>query len=109
MAEADPNTRAEVVHGVVTGSAGTPVAGLRFVHAWVEAPGPLPEFPNVLDHSNGRQIELPAALYYAVGNIDGRTVERYDIHALRRRMVRFKHFGPWDGEPVAHADPVKVA
>lgn len=109
LAEQDPATRAEVVHGVVTGSPDGPVAGLRFTHAWVETPGPLPEFPTVLDHSNGRQLELPAAIYYAVGQIDARTVERYDVHTLRRRMVRFKHYGPWDGVPAAHDDPQQAA
>jgi hypothetical protein len=78
----------ELVHGEVLGQG--PLEGVRYGHAWVELNGAL-----VLDHSNGREIHLPAAVYYELGDIDPASVVRYDASEARRKLIEFEHYGPW--------------
>ena len=78
-------------HGIVIGTGGEMFC-LPFVHAWVE---PNDDFPLVLDHSNGRTIELPKELYYAMGQIDPAKVVRYTVQEMRRELLAHEHYGPW--------------
>ena len=96
---------AEVVHGIVTGSEGTGVAGVRFTHAWVEVALANALGQVVLDRSNGRKITLPAAFYYELGRIRAEETVRYAKDELKACLLRYEHFGPWDGAPGAHVDP----
>ena len=111
--EAD-NWRA--VHGVVTGQG--ELEGVRFGHAWAEETQrfPVPEsvmqsgspeqiaawenmtFTIVHDKSNGNDISMPAEMYYKIGDIDQRTVQRYTPAEVGRKMVESGHHGPWEDE-----------
>lgn len=73
----------------------------RYWHAWVEVDGV------VLDHSNGRETEIPAVLYYGLGNIDEVDVRRYESReAVHYKASRYRHSGPWDEKhpPVEFAE-----
>ncbi len=104
------------VHGVVTGQG--ELEGVRFGHAWAEETQrfPIPEnimesgspeqraawenmtFTIVHDNSNGNSISMPAEMYYAVGQIDEATVQRYTPAEVGRNMVNSGHHGPWEDE-----------
>lgn len=80
-------------HGIVTGQG--PIEGVRYSHCWVEH-ALIGSPATVLDHSNGRQLEMPAWLYYRIGRIDARKVYRYSLNEARRLLNEHKHYGPWD-------------
>lgn len=91
-----------LVHGIVSGQG--PLEGLRYTHAWVE--GVSQEgVPLVVDASNGREVVIPAALYYLIGQIDPEECVRYTPEAASQRMLQFAHYGPWDGAPAGHTNP----
>ena len=77
----------KLVHGEVTGQG--PLEGVKYGHAWVE------DGNNVIDVSNGRNIRLPKAVYYAIGQI-GDNVHRYTPKEFREKVTKYKHWGPWD-------------
>lgn len=63
----------------------------RFGHAWVES-GEV-----VFDFSNGRKLVMPRNVYYALGRIDPEDSFRYSPDEARKLLVRFGHYGPWEG------------
>ncbi len=80
-----------LVHGEVMGQG--PVEGIPFGHAWVESNG------MVIDKSNGRNLELPASLYYEIGRINEiGNVVKYSWDDARNKILEFEHWGPWDLE-----------
>ena len=99
----DKLTDVTLVHGIVTGQGS--LAGHRYTHAWVEGVNP-EGIPMVIDPSNGRSFFLPKALYYLIGRIEENECERYTDKIAHDRMLEFAHYGPWDGAPVAHIDPI---
>lgn len=74
-----------VCHGMVTSQK----LG-RHLHAWVEREG------LVIDHSNGCKCELPAFVYYRLGQIDEAEVRRYDRKQVRGFLLAQEHYGPWE-------------
>ena len=80
---------AELVHGYVTGTAGDSL-GKRFAHAWNEKGN------TVIDTSNKRNIRMPKAAYYAIGDINPNKVIRYNGEAAILRLVKEGNYGPWD-------------
>ena len=75
-----------LVHGEVTGQG--PIAGLKYGHAWVE------DGETVIDVSNGRDIQMPKVLYYALGHIE--RVQRYDVKDAIEHLLKWKVYGPWE-------------
>lgn len=75
-----------LVHGEVMGRGD--LAGIRFGHAWIETGG------NVLEVANGKNAMFPKEVYYALGDIK-RTV-KYDHKTFQERILKYKHWGPWD-------------
>ena len=69
--------------------------GKPFGHAWVEYGN------KCIDKSNGKSIELPKKLYYEIGNIPvkGYKIYKYSPEQAGLKMVRNKHWGPWDSKP----------
>ncbi len=69
--------------------------GKPFGHAWVEYGN------KCIDKSNGKSIELPKKIYYALGNIPvkGYKIYKYTPEEAGLKMVRNKHWGPWDSKP----------
>ena len=79
-----------LVHAEVQGQG--PLAGARFGHAFL-----VRDSVTVIDHSNGRSIEMPAFLYYAIGQIQNIGNERqYTWEESRQRAVDHGTYGPWD-------------
>ena len=81
----DPNLR--LVHGEVQGQG--PLEGTGYGHCWVEDGG------TVIDVSNGRNLRMPKAAYYAMGRI-GDNTHVYTPEQARKKLLQFKHWGPWD-------------
>ena len=79
-----------VVHAQVTGQG--QISGLKYGHAWVE------DDVLVYDYSNGRKLEIPRNLYYAVGKIKTTKPRyfKYTFEQARKKMLDSGHYGPWD-------------
>jgi hypothetical protein len=79
-----------VIHAQVTGQGA--IAGLKYGHAWVE------DSIYVYDYSNGRELKIPKAVYYKLGQV----VEqqpiyfKYTFGEAKRKMAETGHFGSWD-------------
>lgn len=82
------NPEYTLVHGIVTGQGD--LRGVRYGHAWVEYEG------NVIDKSNGRELEFPKEVYYAIGNIDPNDQYQYNAKEIRKIIQYEKHWGPWE-------------
>ena len=80
-----------LVHGEVAGQGS--LEGVTYGHAWVLDGG------TVIDRSNGRNLQLPQAIYYALGQIDqiGNTVQ-YSWSDVREKIMEYEHWGPWELE-----------
>lgn len=77
-----------LVHGLVNGQG--ILSGIKFVHAWVE------NGDMVIDKSNGRDINVPKVLYYALGNINPQETVRYTWKDVAEKMSTTGTYGPWD-------------
>ena len=69
------NPEAKLVHAIVTGQG--EIKGVQHGHAWVEIGD------KVLDYSNGRTIEMPKQIYYAVGNVDPSNSDEYKTYSFK--------------------------
>lgn len=99
MGVKNPQRHLRLVHGEVAGQG--PMAGTTFGHAWVE------DGDTVIDQSNGRDIRMPKAIYYAVGRIDEiGNIHVYTPEEARDRCIEHGVYGPWDLEG-RHPDYVK--
>ena len=69
--------------------------GKPFGHCWAEKGN------MVHDESNGKDINLDKRVYYALGNIPvkGYKIYKYKPQQVGIKMVRNKHWGPWDLKP----------
>jgi hypothetical protein len=88
----DTHQEATLVHGLPTLQR-PPYQ--KFGHAWIEYPGPNGEML-VREVANGRHLEIPVSLYYALGQIDPAECKRYTLNDLRRWAVEAGHWGPWE-------------
>ena len=70
--------------------------GKPFGHAWIEYGG-----NKCIDKSNGNDINIPKKLYYEIGNfpVKGYKIYKYSPEQAGLKMVRNKHWGPWDSKP----------
>jgi hypothetical protein len=71
--------------------------GMRYGHCWVESKD------TVLDHSNGKKLEIPTKVYYALGRVDPAECKYYSPKEAARFMSEEEHWGPWEmsGDPVS--------
>jgi len=92
-----------LVHGEVSGQGS--LEGVRYGHAWVE------DGDTVIDKSNGRDLRVPKAFYYTLGQISsetfdnegyspmgGQNVHKYTWEEAREKIIESEHWGPWDLE-----------
>lgn len=82
---------AKLVHAIVTGQG--PIKGVQHGHAWVEIGD------TVLDYSNGRTIEMPKQIYYAVGNVDPNNSDEYKTYSFKEMAdisLDQGTYGPWE-------------
>lgn len=77
-----------LVHGMVNGQGS--LDGKRFGHAWVETDD------TVLDYSNGRELEIPKAVYYAIGRIKEDDNKYYNKDETLKWILKTEHWGPWE-------------
>jgi len=86
--EADRCDDLILVHGEVAGQGA--LEGMTYGHAWVLGNG------MVIDKANGRDLQVPKPLYYAIGQIDyiGNTIE-YTWEEARKNILEHEHWGPW--------------
>ena len=82
-------TGLRLVHGEVTGQG--PLSGVSYGHAWVE------DGDDVIDVSNSRNVRMPKAVYYALGQIDrNANTHVYTPEQFRLKVTEYEHWGPWD-------------
>ena len=78
----------KLVHGVVEGQ--DELYGILFTHAWVER-------GNIcIDKSNGKNLELPKNVYYALGKVREKYIKKYSKIETTKNLLKFEHWGPWD-------------
>ena len=81
-----------LVHALVHGRGSA--SGHRFPHAWVETKEGV-----AMDHSEGKNIDMPKEIYYVLGNINPEekgAYETYTLAQVRKKVTQYKHYGPWD-------------
>lgn len=89
-------------HGMVHGQG--PLKGAIFGHGWVEYKKRLPSTNNghnptieiALDKSNGKELEIPAPVYYLIGKINSEEVKKYNKEEIRKNILKHGHWGPWE-------------
>jgi hypothetical protein len=79
-----------LVHGEVSGQGA--IEGLRYGHAWIE------DNVFVYDFSNSRELTVPKALYYQIGQIIKQQPKyfKYTFEEAKNKMAETGHFGSWD-------------
>ena len=80
--------RHKLVHGMVNGQGA--LEGKRYGHCWVESSN------TVLDHSNGRKLEIPKNVYYALGRVKPSQCKYYAPKEAAKFMSEKGHWGPWE-------------
>ena len=86
---AHPDDKILLVHGEVAGRGR--LSGKTFGHAWVL------DGDTVIDQSNGRNLRIPKAVYYAIGQVgEIGNVYTYTPERALVNVLRHKHWGPWD-------------
>lgn len=66
----------------------------RYGHAWVEYTD---DQGNVIVRDPTAGVEMPAVLYYALGNIDASATRAYEADEITRWIMQTRHWGPWEG------------
>jgi len=90
MLKPENEKRYILVHAEVMGQG--PLEGTTFGHAFV-----VKDSAVVVDRSNGRNLEMPAFLYYGIGQIqDIGNEHQYTWPEAREKAVKFETYGPWD-------------
>jgi len=82
-----------LVHGWPIGQG--PIEGIKHAHAWVEFKDAC-GMRWVWDKSNGRDIDMPAALYYKIGSIDENECRRYTFEEMTVALLDNGTYGPWE-------------
>lgn len=109
----EQRNNAKICHGVPMGQGR--IEGIRFDHAWVEVTTKtdfgdadpndpqvkllMERFPTqtvVYDYSNGRELQIPKELYYAIGQIDEESVKRFSAKQAQVEMTERGFYGPWE-------------
>lgn len=88
-----------LVHGVAIGNG--PIEGIRHSHCWLEHTIVLDghEFVMVKDCSNGKDVTVPASIYYLAGQIDVDLCIRYSCKEAVQLALDTDHYGPWHELP----------
>lgn len=81
-----------LVHGLAVGRG--PIEGVVFNHAWVETRNG----QTAIDPSTNPRdpVTMPTLVYYALGNIDKKSVYRYTPMQARKKMASSGTYGPWE-------------
>lgn len=84
-----PGSGLKLVHAEVQGQGS--ISGVTFGHAFVI------DGDDVIDKSNGRNIKMPAMLYFAIGQIyDIGNYHEYSEDELMEHIQKYGHWGPWE-------------
>lgn len=69
--------------------------GRNFGHAFILRGDP--QTGTVFDYSNGGSLELPAIIYFSIGNIEwNNNYYTYTREQVSRLTDRYETWGPWD-------------
>jgi len=91
MSQNPSNSRYLLIHAEVAGQGA--IAGVTYGHGFVLDT----ENDVVIDKSNGRNLEMPAAIYYYVGKISQlNNVHEYTYRQMTEKMLEHENWGPWD-------------
>ena len=86
------NPKYKLVHGLVIGQG--PIEGVVYNHAWIE------EGDTVIDTSlkaQGRSTyKFPKEIYYAIGQINSKTIFRYSHKEMVKNILETENYGPWE-------------
>ena len=74
-------------HGKVSGQG--PIEGERISHSWIELNG------FVIDKSNGHSYINTIEEYYKLGKVKLEEVTKYTHIEALKKVVKYKHYGPW--------------
>jgi|TARA_Y100000034_G_C6904889_1_gene419567 hypothetical protein len=90
----DPSsTKYLLIHAEVAGQG--ELDGITYGHGFVLDT----ENDMVIDVSNGRNLSLPRAVYYAIGRIDYiDNIHEYTYEEMSKKTLEYRHWGPWDLE-----------
>ena len=78
----------KLVHGMVNGQGS--LDGKRYGHCWVESKD------TILDHSNGRKLEVPKQVYYVLGRVNPKECKYYTPEEAAKWMSEDGTWGPWE-------------
>lgn len=85
----DASCGIKLVHGEVSGQG--PLEGVTYGHAWIV------DGETVIDRSNGRNLQMPKSVYYALGQIDNiSNLHEYTWEEARKHIMVLEHWGPWE-------------
>jgi len=82
----------KVVHALATGRG--PIEGKVYSHAFNLIENGEFGIDWVVDRSNGNDVTMPAAAYFAIGKI--KRSQTYTKQQAMRLAYKTQHYGPWD-------------
>ena len=63
---------------------------VKYGHAWIEMMG-------AVAYDVERDVAVPIALFYAAGEIDPEECFYYTAEDVRKMLLEYGHYGPWEG------------
>ena len=86
------NPEHTLVHAMVTGQG--PIEGIRYGHAFTTFTDPETGIEMVYDAV--KDLTLPAALYYHLGQINPDEMTKYTLDEMNEMIQSSGHWGPWE-------------
>ena len=86
------NPEHTLVHAMVTGQG--PIEGIRYGHAFTTFTDPETGMEMVYDAV--KDLTLPAALYYHLGQINPDEMTKYTLDEMNEMIQSSGHWGPWE-------------
>jgi len=84
----------KVVHALATGRG--PIEGIVYSHAFNLVENGEFGIDWVIDKSNGKDIKMPAAAYFAIGRI--KRSKTYSKQEAAGFALKTENYGPWDSK-----------
>ena len=90
-----------LVHGYprLAAADGPHPAGTRYGHAWLELDADIGGVALTVCRDILTGMTIPAAIFYAVGQIDEEYVRRYTPSQALEKSSEHMHYGPWHPGP----------
>ena len=88
---ANSSSKINLVHGLVVGQG--PIEGVLYNHAWIEKGNEV--IDTALKAQGAKRYKFPKDLYYAVGQINPKTVFKYTFKEMIENVLETEVYGPW--------------